>query len=300
MMFRFMNSDVTESAAFYQLVGWLDKNRTKVIGGTVVVVAVGVVVSLILWDQKQTEKEASYALAELGPRIDLGEEEELPSAQKYLDLAEEYQGTKAAARAMLIAGGALFTEENYARSQDVFEQFIANYTTSEMLPVARYGIAASLDGAEQMDRAMTEYQRISSQFPKDPVASEAKLAMARIYETRHEFPQALNIYDELTSEGTASAWSSDANRRRQRLLMQHPELEEVIEEPTPTNAVPAEESSMPLQIDPLQPVPPEGETNQSSEPAEGESSASFDLQTESSSTQTQSESQGQTTPTNEP
>src|SRR5690606_12656477 len=63
-------------------------------------------------------------------------------------------------------------------------------------------------------------------YSKAGVADQARLALARIYETKNQPDQALRMYNEIASAtGGESALQSEALSRREILLRTHPNLD---------------------------------------------------------------------------
>ena len=89
---------------------------------------------------------------------------------------------------------------------------------------AAYGVAASLEAQGKTDAALTAYQNVQSRYPKSALVDEAKLAMARLYETKNQPELALKTYDEVARPGATGSASTQAMLRKQQLLAAHPEL----------------------------------------------------------------------------
>ena len=93
-----------------------------------------------------------------------------------------------------------------------------------MEPTAAFGIAACLDAMDKTNEAQPAYQDVVNRYAGSVVASQAKLGLARLYETKGDLAQALRVYDELARPAAASAWGAEASARREQLLAHHPEL----------------------------------------------------------------------------
>jgi hypothetical protein len=76
---------------------------------------------------------------------------------------------------------------------------------------------------DKTTETLTAYQDVVSRFAGSVVASQAKLGLARLYETKGDLAQALKIYDELARPTASSAWGAEASARREQLLAHHPE-----------------------------------------------------------------------------
>ncbi len=110
-----MDSEVARSAWFYDLVAWLQLNRKRVLIGAVVALVVAVAASAMIYTQNQKEVNASEALSEIRAPMNPATPPPPGLVDAYLKIARDYAGTKAAARALLVAGGALYVEGDEAK-----------------------------------------------------------------------------------------------------------------------------------------------------------------------------------------
>ena len=156
-----------------------------------------------------------------------------PTAAYYLTVRSQYPNTPAAERALILAAGAFFTEGRHGDAQSRFEQYLKSYPTGAMRPIASLGVAACLDEMNKLDDALAGYQGVVSSYGTDPVAHQAKLAMAVVYQARKQPAQAVKIYEELSRAVPPTPLNSEARLLLDELIKKHPEL-------APTNApVPA-------------------------------------------------------------
>src|SRR5687767_3697245 len=133
-----MQSHATQSDNFLRFVAWAQANQKRlIIGGVVVVVAIAVI-SFVAYEQGQKEIRASRALANVPAPLSAGALAQPGTAEAFLKVAKEYEGTKAAARALLQAGGTYFAQGKYAEAQNTFEQFLKEYPTSEWVSQAHF------------------------------------------------------------------------------------------------------------------------------------------------------------------
>jgi predicted negative regulator of RcsB-dependent stress response len=208
----------------YEFLAWLETNRKKLIIGASVVVVVAVVFSFYRYQANQRELRANEALFKLG--LPLGREESgaRPNANAYLKVANDYVNTRAGERAMMMAAGALFGENNYAGAADLFAKFQSTYTSSPMVPLAQLGVATCLDAQDKTDAALKAYQEVVSKYSAEPVANQARLAIARIFEGKKQPEQALKLYDELGRADALGIWRAEVVQRREALMKLYPQL----------------------------------------------------------------------------
>lgn len=210
-----MSTDIATVAEFH-LMGWLEKNKRQVawVLGSIVVLAL--VVSFYSWKKGQHETEAAEALSNVRPAPD--------AAQTYLKLANEYGGTAAGGRAVLLAAGSSFVAGSYAEAQSLFDRLMREYPSSEFRAQALLGVAACLDAQGKVAEAATRYQDLIERLPNDPTTVQAKSALARLYELQNQPDRALRLYEDLTRSAAYTSHGLLASVMMQDLLTRHPEL----------------------------------------------------------------------------
>lgn len=211
---------------------WLEadngKNKKRLGAAAVIVllVAFGIYVYNYLAEQK--EDKASATLIELRPPLNAGgdstNEPPVP-ASSFLKVVQDYPGTPAAERAMLLAAGSYFTDGKYSEAQAQFDRLIKEHPSSLWASDAAYGIAASLESQGKRDEAINAYKHVVTAYGASAVANEAHMAMARIYEAKNQPAEALKEYDEVSRSSMASMRGQEAIMARNQLLKKHPELD---------------------------------------------------------------------------
>src|SRR4030081_2659809 len=136
-----MDSSATSTDGLLKFLAWLDKNKKRVsliAAGAAVAIAL---IAAIIYYPSQKESRASEALSNVrkpfNPSIPLP----AGTAEAYLKVAREYEGTKAAGRALLEAASAYYTEGNYANAETQYKRFLNEYPDSSFLPQGMLGFA---------------------------------------------------------------------------------------------------------------------------------------------------------------
>jgi tetratricopeptide (TPR) repeat protein len=249
MISRFMSADkplpsetkgAHRQADVYDLLAWLEVNRTKVLVAAVALVAVGFAIATVRYMREEKELNASGQLLALRVSLNQPTNAAPVQASALLKVAKDFSGTSAAERARLLAATAFFTEGKYADAEREFSAFAKEFPNNPWTAAAAYGVASAQE-AQNKPEAVTTYQRVGSAYANSYVADDAKLALARIYETRQQPDQALRIYNELLlprpGAQPGEAAHPEAFARKEALLRKHPELN--------TNAAPARASTPP-------------------------------------------------------
>jgi predicted negative regulator of RcsB-dependent stress response len=234
-----MDKAVDESADFYQLVAWFHANRQRVIVFTAVVLVIAGVVGLYFWHKNNREAQANIALSNAKLPIASRETQiNASDAQAYVTVADDYAGTSAASRALLIAGETYFDAGSYDKAQAQFGRFLAEYPENPLANQASLGIAASLEAQGKVPEAASRYNDIINRHQGDSIISQAKSALARLYVAENKPEEAAPIYEELARGGNNDTWSAEAGIQLQELLAKYPKLRKQPPAQAPTSAAP--------------------------------------------------------------
>jgi tetratricopeptide (TPR) repeat protein len=228
-----------QADSFLRLVAWLDQNRKRAALWALAVAAVVLIAIAVISYQVQKEERASKALSSVRAPFSPTAVNPADTAESYLKIAKEHEGTKAGSRALLLAATARFTEGKYADAQKLFEQFSREYRDSPWLAQAMFGIASSLDAQQKPAEALAKYEELRRRFPNEAVIDETKLALARVYETQNRLVDAYKLYDELVKGNPyGGGLTAEAGLRQAELVEKYPDLK--------TNQAPVVSSAPPL------------------------------------------------------
>lgn len=216
-----MESDVTQSAAFYKIYAWVEKNRKQLLWGLIAVVVVGLAVAFWITHQNEKQNDANDVLSKLTNRTSPTAPE--PTPESLLKVAADYPETDAGQRALLLGAGDLFTAGKYDEALTQFQKFQKDYAESPLIPQAALGVAASFDAQGKANDAITAYQGIVDRYPNGNVYGQAKLALARLLETQGKFKEAKAQFEEIIAKVPGTI-NSEAALRLQELNAAHPEL----------------------------------------------------------------------------
>ena len=110
-----------------------------------------------------------------------------------LKVEPENAGTQAGAQAILLAGGALFTQGKFAEAQSQFERLLKDYPGNQFSPQALLGVASSLHAQGKLDLALTAYK--NAERPGSSTATQAKFGQASILATQGKGSEAMALYE---------------------------------------------------------------------------------------------------------
>ena len=211
-----MEQNITESAYFFKLWAWFDKNKKQAAWGAAGVTVAGVVVGTFIWSQQEKEITAGQALssvlvAQTFSRIE--------SPEVMLKVATTYAGTRAGAQAILLGAGELFAAGKPAEAQAQFERFLREYPAHPLAAQANLGLAASYAAEGKLDDAAKTYKSLVDRFPNANTAPQARFALAGVYETQGKLEPALRMFEEVAGADLSGTLGSEAGMRAHELQM---------------------------------------------------------------------------------
>jgi predicted negative regulator of RcsB-dependent stress response len=221
-----MESEAPPSAGFYNFLGWFETNKKRVAMFVAGLLVVGTVVGFFVWRSGQRAIEAEEALSAVKTQSAPGEATGIGAADALLKVANEYAGTPAAAKALLRAGTAYFSEGNYAKAQEQFNSYIQKHGETPWASQAVFGQAAALDAQNKAPEAIAKYNDFIRSFPNDPSADQARLNLARLYTQTQQPALALETLNKIggTQSGSYSPAGAEAEEKKKELLAKNPAL----------------------------------------------------------------------------
>jgi len=246
-----MESDATHLPLWQQAWAWFEANKKQTLWGAGGLVVVGLIVAFVLYRQDEADVAASEALSNVALPQMTGASRGIP-AEAYLRVAATYAGSRAGARALLVAASGLFVEGKYDEARTQFERFTREYSDSPFRGEALLGIAACLDAQSKTNEAATAYKDLIDRRPTDYVLPQARFALARLYEAQNKPELARNLLEEVERNNPYGSLGSEAGIRLEELKVKYPALFAPVM-PAPTNAAPfkvaAPTNAAPLKVE---------------------------------------------------
>lgn len=219
------------------LMAWIEVNKTRLlIAGAVAIVLIAVV-AIVVQQQARKEVAASEALSDIRVPYSPGATAAPDTANLLLKMSQAHQGTRAAARALLISGSILFSEKNYDEAQKRYSLLLQEYPGNPWVADATFGIAVSLEAQGKSAEALAKYEDVRKRFATSTVVNDSKLAIARLYEASNKAEDAFKLYEEVAAAGANTTLGTEAKFRQEELLRLRPELAKLnapITPPAPT------------------------------------------------------------------
>src|SRR6201995_3178964 len=117
-----MENEIQQTPDFFQFVAWFHENRKRVTTIGVIVLVIGLVVGFYAWHKNFQAASANEALSGVKMPTSIQEATSDSYANSYLRVADDYPGTPAGARALLMAGGIYFQGANFDKAKGAFDR----------------------------------------------------------------------------------------------------------------------------------------------------------------------------------
>ena len=220
-----MQQEVVQLSLLDKFLAWFETSKKQAAWGIAIIAVVAFVVSFFFWRHGQREDQASKALTMAMADMSFRDGRRVEDPEAYLKVAADYPGTEAAGRALLQAGGTLFTQGKFTEARTQFERFLHEYPGSPFQPEASLGAAACLDAEGKTSEAVVAYGNVAKNYPSATVTPQAQFALARIYEAQGKSEQAWLTYEKLAQEqGPASSMGAEAGVRAEELKEKMPSV----------------------------------------------------------------------------
>lgn len=128
----------------------------------------------------------------------------------FLDIIENYGGTKAANLALYYAGISYLNLGQYEASLDYLKDFNPD---GDVLPVMKYGaLGDAYSELGQMDNALDNYKKAVNQSDNSVLASYYLKKLGMLYEKQGDAEAARNAYERVKTEYPDSPYASDIDK----------------------------------------------------------------------------------------
>jgi hypothetical protein len=190
------------------------QHHMKLIVAAVGGILVLIIVMLVLRNSTaQADDQAAGLLADARGDFARGALE--PAAARLTTVMEDHGRTNAAREASLLYGHLRYGQERYAEAETAYRKALDAYGKDPILgPVARSGLAATLENLTRYEEAATIYETLIAETEPGDIQVEYRLALARNYLKTGRTDEATAIYEEISID---VAYPVAAQAARQRL-----------------------------------------------------------------------------------
>ena len=188
--------------------------------------AIAVVVAVIAglgfrWYQEGREREADRALAQaygvLQSQNPQTPADPVEGMKQLRVIAQTFSGTRSAEEALLRLAYLHYDAQKLDEALATFDEYDKSYPHGRFRVMADLGRGYALIGKQNLDGAAQAFSGIIARDGIDPLAGEAYMSLARVYEAQKKTDEALKIYGQVVEKFPQTNWSQDALQRMNTL-----------------------------------------------------------------------------------
>lgn len=173
------------------------------------------------WYQERREDEASRALARAHATI-RGEQPGTPgnrdeAMKRYREIAEQYRGTRSAEESLIALGNLQFEAGKMDDAVGSFGEYLTIYPRGRFRVMAGLGKAYAQEAKADLQGAAKTLSELLDRDKDDPLAGEAYMALARIYEGLKKPDEAMRVYGQVVERFSQTQWAQHALQRMSAL-----------------------------------------------------------------------------------
>lgn len=181
---------------------FFDENRNLVYGGLAGLVVVLVGIAGYAYYQSQQQAEAEQLLAQVARTYEQGNYRQAldgtGTSQGLLAIAENYSGTQAGNLATYYAADALYRMGEYDRALEFFREFDK---TEDFIGASAYAAQAAIhETRSEYEQAAELYQQAAEQFPNSLTTPKYLMEAGQAYEEAGNFETAIAMYERIEEE----------------------------------------------------------------------------------------------------
>jgi tetratricopeptide (TPR) repeat protein len=226
-----MEKEADHGGDIYALVAWANAHQKQLIWTAITVAVLGVAVGGYFMHKNSREDAANEALFALQLPTPGRAQTPTSPASSFVQLADEYPDTSAGARAMLMAGGIYFEDNQFEQSRGMFQRLLAGHPDYPLANLAALGVAVNLEAEGKLPEATARYEEIAHRVPPDSTWPQAQSALARIYMEQSHPERALDVYKQMLEARNGDSWTMEAEPQLRELLDKYPALRQQLAPP---------------------------------------------------------------------
>jgi predicted negative regulator of RcsB-dependent stress response len=174
--------------------------------------------------------------------------------EDFQKVINQFSGTPACATAYLLLANEQRNGKKFAEANMTLEQFVAKFPKHELVTTAHMGMAANLESLGRKDDALTTYQRLIANYPKDFNVPLAMLSQVHLLVETNKIEEARRLCENIMTQYRQGPFASEAARQL-HLLGPGKAPEPPAQTLTPTTAIPPDALPPPAAAPSLPPKP---------------------------------------------
>ncbi len=169
------------------------------------------------WYRDRQENEAARALAQAAAAL-RGSQPGTPGNQdeaikRYLEVAQQYRGMRGAEEALIVLGNLQFEAGKVDEAIRSFNDYLSNYSRGRFRMMAGLGKAYAQEAKGDLQGAANTLSEVLERDKSDPLAGEAYMSLARVYEGLKKPDDAMRVYGQVVELYSQTRWAQHALQR---------------------------------------------------------------------------------------
>jgi predicted negative regulator of RcsB-dependent stress response len=198
-------------------VRFVQVRKTSVVAALVAVSLAGILGAGYWWYQGQKENEASRALAQAAA-TSRGEQPGTPvnpdeAMKRYRDVAQQYRGTHSAEESLILLGNLQSEAGKADEAIGTFSEYLSTYSRGRFRMMAGLGKAYAQEAKGDLQGAANTLSEVLDRGKDDPLAGEAYMSLARLYEGLKKPDDAMRVYGQVVELYSQTQWAQHALQR---------------------------------------------------------------------------------------
>jgi len=189
---------------------FIAQHTRTLVFGLIALVVLAAGIAFYRTASRRAQESAAGVLADA--RIDYSRNALEPAAARLDDLMASMGGTRAGRQGLLLYGNIRYDQGRYDEAESFYRDALKHYADDPFFgPIARRGLAASLENQDKFAEAAAVYQALADAAEgDDPMQANYLLAVARNRRLAGDTPQALEIYESVSKDPEASTAAQTA------------------------------------------------------------------------------------------
>jgi len=169
------------------------------------------------WYQESREREASRAFAAASLTLRTQNPQSPPDPvegmKRLREVAQTYRGTPSAKEALVRLAYLEYDAQKYDEALATFEEYATTYPKGRFRVEADLGKGYALIQKQNLEGAAQVLAGAVARDASEPLAGEAYMALARVYEAQKKPDEALKVYGQVVEKFPQTNWAAHALQR---------------------------------------------------------------------------------------
>ncbi len=189
-------------------VNYFRENKNNIFVGIVAVIVVGLFAAMVIRNKVKETKEASKLFAFAQNDFDRFNYKE--AIKKYSRIEKSFRNISILPQVLYFKGLSYYRQYKLELAEKELKKCIAQSGKNKIVSEARMALAAVYEDMEKFDEAINQYSMIKD---SDYLKPEAFMGIARIYELMRKDEEAVEIYTKIQSHYINTYWGNFAEDR---------------------------------------------------------------------------------------